>query len=1054
MAISDIEKYFNDAELEESKNNYDNALKLYHTALNISEKFYGAETLDGAFINNKIGNLYSVTKEYKKALNYQKKSLQIMNNITDKHNELLMDIYYGIGIILNATENFNDAKKYFEAALALNDMYCDSSKDKKKANAVYFLGLGNAYHGLKLYKKAISYLNDALKIFELIEGNESMIVATTCKYMGRTYLLLGCLDQAIVVYNRAILISKKLLGNNNDVLLPLYRGLSLAYDSPSDLKEKKQIDVLLLEKSIEEFGENSEDVALSYMSMSNNELSNNNLKMALEYNTKVLNTVIKEYGKVSKEVAIVYGHRGLINYRIGDYKSSIEYYNKSIDISIRTDNSLDVLSASYTGAGAVYLHVNDINKAEACYEKALTSGIDFFDEESIHMVSKYKGLATISIANKEYEKAFKLLFKAINIIEKGGEKNDYKKGEIFGLLSAIYMAQNNYESALNMLKMAENLYLSSFPDSRDLVNIYIMMGIVFEEKSNYANSYLYSLKAKKHSTYIQRISFAGLDAQQKQIYLKNIIGSNKSFYRVSYQYILDLYRNKDDTTILRVIEQTYIVWLQEKGAFQDEETFLSIIYANTKDKALKEKIEELKGLKYQYAKLLNDMSDAEEENQRLELLKEKISTLEQYLWEHIQKFKQETEFYSITHQDIAKDLKEDELFIDFAEGEENYYYFTLNKEGSLNFKEISREDTRTIKEQIRNFQENTREVQELLEDFKAEPQNLSVDRDFQKSQEEAKAILSALYEILINNYLKKEIENCNRLTISPDGLLNLLPFDTLYDGEEYLLNKIDIYYISSGRELVRINRFGINEQTAKENITVFADPDYEYDGKDQLQKQVGDDDFGSQRGSRAVSKFDRVKPLKGTKEEAESIQRIFEEESRLYTKIEANEEHLREQDDSYILHIATHGIVVKNNEEKEPLLKTALALTGYNTSIKKKQDYGILTGLKIASFNLNKTQLVVLSACETAIGNSDNVIGVSSLSRAFMIAGAKSTIASFWEVEDKGTKEFFEHFYQKAKTQTNYAEVFKQTQREMYQKNKTHKDHPLFWAGFAFFGSV
>jgi len=223
---------------------------------------------------------------------------------------------------------------------------------------------------------------------------------------------------------------------------------------------------------------------------------------------------------------------------------------------------------------------------------------------------------------------------------------------------------------------------------------------------------------------------------------------------------------------------------------------------------------------------------------------------------------------------------------------------------------------------------------------------------------------------------------------------------------------------------------------------------------DQLQKQKGKDDFGSRRGSRAVRKFDRGKPLKGTKEEAEAIQRIFKEESRLYTKIEANEEYLKEQDNSYILHIATHGIVVKNNEEKEPLLKIALALTGYNTSIKNQQDYGILTGLKIASLNLNNTQLVVLSACETAVGNNDNVLGVSSLNRAFMIAGAKSTIASLWEVEDKGTKEFFEHFYQKAKTQMNYAEVFKQTQREMYQKNKANKDHPLFWAGFAFFGSA
>jgi len=113
-----------------------------------------------------------------------------------------------------------------------------------------------------------------------------------------------------------------------------------------------------------------------------------------------------------------------------------------------------------------------------------------------------------------------------------------------------------------------------------------------------------------------------------------------------------------------------------------------------------------------------------------------------------------------------------------------------------------------------------------------------------------------------------------------------------------------------------------------------------------------------------------------------------------------------------------------------------------------------MTGLKIASLDLHKTELVVLSACETAVGNNDNIVGVSSLSRAFMMAGAKSTIASLWEVEDTSTKEFFEHFYEKVKTYKNYAEVFKQTQREIYQQYQKDKAHPLFWAGFSFFGSA
>ena len=248
----------------------------------------------------------------------------------------------------------------------------------------------------------------------------------------------------------------------------------------------------------------------------------------------------------------------------------------------------------------------------------------------------------------------------------------------------------------------------------------------------------------------------------------------------------------------------------------------------------------------------------------------------------------------------------------------------------------------------------------------------------------------------------------------------------------------------------------MSDKEAQEKIIVFADPDYDYDQdvSSDAKKSEDNDDSTDFRATRAVTRFANCKPLPWTKEEANVIKQIYTEQSRVYLEKAANEEHFKEATDAHILHISTHGIVVQNDEEKEPLLKTALALTGYNTSIKQQKDYGVMTGLKIASLDLNQTELVVLSACETAIGESDNVIGVSSLSRAFMIAGAKSTIASLWEVEDKSTKEFFELFYHKIQTQTNYAKAFKETQREMYYKLKGTKSHPLYWAGFAFFGSV
>jgi CHAT domain-containing protein len=395
---------------------------------------------------------------------------------------------------------------------------------------------------------------------------------------------------------------------------------------------------------------------------------------------------------------------------------------------------------------------------------------------------------------------------------------------------------------------------------------------------------------------------------------------------------------------------------------------------------------------------------------------------------------------------IYKDLSTDSVFIDCIYGEKNIYIFIIHHNGNIDFIEISKEDSSFISKNILEFRENIDKTASAVKS----KENPITKELFQNKKDEIENISHEIYKVLFQKYIAHYIKGIKRLIISPDGLLHQLPFEALYDGNNYLLHIFDITYIASGREFIRLNKFNKLSSTDDNNtISAFANP--QYDNAVELEEQDGkNNDF---RTIRAIKKFEKCYPLPKTKAEVLAIKDIYPS-IKVFTELNANEDNLKSISNSKILHIATHGIVVENKDEREPLLKCALALSGYNTSIDNKNDYGIFTGLKIVSLNLRNTDLVVLSACESAKGQSDTTEGVASLSRAFMMAGANATIASLWEANDEYSKDFFTQYYKKLSISSDYNKAFKETQLESFN-NLQNKglDHPLFWACFCFFGT-
>ncbi|GEM_PF-2016334 len=317
--------------------------------------------------------------------------------------------------------------------------------------------------------------------------------------------------------------------------------------------------------------------------------------------------------------------------------------------------------------------------------------------------------------------------------------------------------------------------------------------------------------------------------------------------------------------------------------------------------------------------------------------------------------------------------------------------------------------------------------------------------------------------------LLKAIANRKRLMISPDGDLTRLPFEILpADDGRRLIDEYQISYLGAGRDVVRFD-FKSNRKPARS--LVVADPDFDFGAKVIHSETT----TGAGRRSRDLKHdemhFDR---LPGTKVEGETIAAILDAE--LWLESAALDARLKQCQSPRILHLATHGFFLEDqkrdpNEDRQghgamifsetgmgrltgshlenPLLRSGLALAGVNTWLEKGElmeeaEDGLLTAEDVSGLDLLDTELVVLSACETGLGEVRVGEGVFGLRRAFVLAGAKTLVMSLWKVPDDETQELMEDFYRRILAGQPRADALREAQLAMKAKHP----EPKYWGAF------
>lgn len=410
----------------------------------------------------------------------------------------------------------------------------------------------------------------------------------------------------------------------------------------------------------------------------------------------------------------------------------------------------------------------------------------------------------------------------------------------------------------------------------------------------------------------------------------------------------------------------------------------------------------------------------------------------------------------------------------------HYFAFVLSGgEGSPQLVNMGK--AKILDDAVEDFRKQFTDFQEKLR----ECENAEEVRELEKAEEKKFLKTSAALHEKLMGPLQKHVGKAKLLYVAADGNLNRLPFETLVDANgKYLVESYRFAYLSTGRDLLR------KPAAAAKGTVVFAGPDFKLDAEERqtlaskILKTPNERTEIVASRSMPAGELRSVgwKTLSGAAAEAKDIHKALDETAfgpvESFVGPRALEDVLKKIPAPRILHLATHGFFLEHDpnaaapsdegtgagavrsrlkQVDNPLLRSGVVLAGANTIGDKsdaRAEDGWVTAEEIALLNLRGTELVVLSACQTGLGDARGGEGVYGLRRAFLYAGARTLLTSLFEVPDTETRELMQRFYGGLKAGSGKLASLHAAQRGMIAERRRTGGaaHPFFWGSFVLVG--
>ncbi|MBE9062846.1 CHAT domain-containing protein [cf. Phormidesmis sp. LEGE 11477] len=937
------------------------------------------------------------------------------------------------------------------------------------------------------YAEALPLAIEALAIRESALGLEHPDTINSLKDVGELHFQLSDYDSAQSFYEKALSYSEAALGQNHYTTAVVLNGLAKVYVEQGDYN--RAIPVFERTVAIVEDVNGVEHINVAYAltSLGKAYVDTGAYERALPVLERSLSIRESTFGTESEEYASGLHSIARLYAATGNFTAAIPVYEQAIAAYQADPNSEDTrLAASLVGLGTTYQELNNYSKATPLVEQALEILERAYGKEHIRIANTLISLGSIYSAQGEYTKALRLYERALSIRASTLGRDHYLVGASLNNLALLYAAkgdhipaislykqalvvleavfdepntivastlhnlalaytrQNNFDAALPLyersIEITRSLYGTNHPDTARALN---SLGDLHHKNSNIAQAVDLFWQANAIEEYNLSTVLASASEARRQEYIKGISASINANISV---HLVDSLPDADTKKKAATLAATTI--LQRKGRIL--EAVANTSQALRADLSAEEKVlfDELNTVRSELATLKFDSDSRQTDtdySDRVRALEVRAEELDEALARRSAEFSAGSE--EITIESISRNISRDAALVEFVRyhayspvvRESGYRYaaYVLTNQGNIQAVDLG----------------DAEPIEQLVSEFRQTLSNRS---------ERAGAIAQQLNERLIAP-IRPFLSGKSHLLLSPDSQLNLIPFDALVDERDrYLIESYQISYLNSGRDLLKLQ----TDAPSRQAPVVIANPSYEGSAS-----RAGN----GQRSVDANSLY--FSALPGTASEGSAIASLLPAAT-LLTEQQATESALKQVSAPNILHIATHGFFlpdvafvvpdansraasfdlvdvetpaqVTSSNLENPLLRSGLAFAGANSRSSDGED-GIFTALEASGLDLYGTKLVVLSACETGVGAASSGEGVYGLRRAFAIAGAESQLMSLWQVDDTGTSELMQLYYQNLiEKKQGRSEALRNAQLELL--NTGTYQHPYYWSSFIFSG--
>ncbi|WP_370089890.1 CHAT domain-containing protein [Ekhidna sp.] len=799
---------------------------------------------------------------------------------------------------------------------------------------------------------------------------------------------------------------------------------------------------------------------------------------AAELLTASLKEKRNQFGNTSRHLNETLVLNARLNLIRGDYTAAEQQARNANTIAISTfgERSSKVVPSMLQLAD-VYTTIGDYDKAESLLKNAIRIQKDKFGAEHVDVGKSTSKLALVYFyQDKPLPQIQSLFQEAEGIIGKKLGSNNPTYAEILKNMAIANIAAGNYSLAFTYLNQAENIWKAKIGKRNNInaATAQVLKGDIYYKQKNYAEAENYYENAQKqyqrvfndtHPEYVKvqsklsKTYFMQARYKDSQDEMEKVLANYKNFIREYFPALSEREKAKFWNTIKGDYEfyNTLIINRNRSAKYIGElynnalltKALLLNSSIKVRQRIMNSNDEELINM---YSKWIDDK----------ELLTAALSMSTQDLAEN-----------GINPVQLANDVElleknislKSELFSQSADSRQVVWE---DVKGALGENEVAIEMVR-----FRVFDHTfTDKVMYALlyvkGDKRSEPKMILLENGEELENKFLKTYRNSIKYKIGDKFsydqfwfpIEREIGIVATIYLSPDGVYNQINLEAIPtpDGK-YVLDNSNIILVSNTKDLF-MNKIKSKVVSEKQYAMMFGNPEF------YVQTEPGQP-LPSSGLTRSTAEV--VSPLPGTKQEIEELNDLLDRKGwsiDKFTEAKADEPSIKQVSNPRVFHVATHGFFKETpkasaldqeyNETaayENPLLKTGLLLAGAGDVLNQTQfnynvDNGILTAYEAMNLNLDQTDLVVLSACETGLGEVQAGEGVYGLQRAFLVAGARTIVMSLFKVSDEATQQLMVKFYRKWIETGNKRQAFIDAKKEIRNE---YRD-PIYWGPFVMIG--